>query len=198
MTILLGGLPRKTKYSLRPVRAASGVLSPSFGGPNLPLNRKGDRWAIDIDTGALDLECASRLMADLVRAGGETVCVDLPATGADIFLLEDPCVVGDGQAGSLLDVGGFMHGYFIRKGRLLSLIHDGRRYVHLTTDDVVADSDGLATLSIWPMLRVSPADNAVVELKVPRLEGFVHSPSGFSAEGFAALTVDQFSIEERA
>lgn len=198
MTILIGALPRKTKYSLRPVRAASAVLSPSFGGPNLPLNRKGDRWAIDIDTGALDLECASRLMADLVRAGGETVCVDLPSTGKDAALAADPAVWGAGQAGSLLTVDGLPVGYVVRKGRLLSLISNGRRYVHMITGALVADGATRATLPIWPMLRVSPADNAIVELKVPRLEGFVHSPSGFSAEGFAALTVDQFSIEERA
>lgn len=198
MTIALPALPRDASYSMRPVKGATSVLRPAFGGPRLPLARKGDHWAIEVDVGGLDPACGSALVADLVRASGETVSLALPPTGLDVALAADPAVYGAGQAGSLLTVDGFPIGYAIRKGRFFSVITNLRRYVYVVTTAVVADGAGRATIAFWPMLRAQPNDNDVVEFKAPRIEGFVEDGGGFDVGILPISTPNAFTIEERA
>lgn len=198
MTIALPALPRDASYSLRPVKGATSVLRPAFGGPRLPLARKGDHWAIDIEVGGLDLECGSALIADLVRASGETVSVALPKMGSDPALAVDQAVYGAGQAGSLLTIDGLPVGYTVRKGRFFSLVTAQRRYVYIVTAPVVADGNGRATLAIWPMLRAQPADNDLVEFRAPRLEGFIDDGGAFDTDLLPISTPKGFTIEERA
>lgn len=198
MPIDLPQLPRDAGYAMRPVRAATSILRPAFGGPRLPLARKGDHWAIDVDVGGLEPVCGAALVADLVRAAGETVSLALPSMGADALLAADPAVFGAGQAGSLLTVDGLPVGYSVRKGRMLSIIISGRRYVHMVTTAVVADGAGRATLAIWPMLRAQPANDDVVELRAPRIEGFVEDGGAFETGLLPITTPKGFTIEERA
>lgn len=198
MTIALPALPRDASYSMRPVKGATSVLRPAFGGPRLPLARKGDHWAIDVDVGGLDPACGSALVADLVQASGETVSLALPQTQAEAPLAADPAVWGAGQAGSLLTVDGLPVGYTIRKGRFFSVITGGRRYVYIVTAAVVANGAGRATIPFWPMLRAAPSDNDVVEFKAPRIEGFVEDGGGFEVGILPISTPKAFTIEERA
>lgn len=198
MTIALPALPRDAVFNVRPIKAASTVLRPAFGGPRLPLSRKGDHWALDVEVGGLDEHCASALVADLVRATGEVVSLPLPSTGADPVLATDPAVYGAGQAGSLLTIDGLPVGYTIRKGRFFSIVTGGRRYVYLTAAPGVADGAGRATVTFWPMLRAAPADNDLVEFKVPRIEGFVEDGGAFEKTLLPMATLQRFTIEERA
>lgn len=198
MTIALPTLPRDASYSMRPVKGASSVLRPAFGGPRLPLARKGDHWAIDVDVGSLDPDCAAALIADLVRASGETVSLALPTMGTDAPLAADAKVWGAGQAGSLLTVDELPVGYTVRKGRFFSLITAVRRYVYIVTAPIVADGSGRAILPIWPMLRAAPADNDVVELRAPRIEGFIDDGGQFERGLLPLATIAKFAIEERA
>lgn len=198
MTIALPELPRAASYSLRPVKGASSILRPAFGGPRLPLARKGDHWAIDVDVGGLEPNCGAALVADLVRAAGETVSLALPPLGTDAALVADPAVYGAGQAGSLLTVDGLPVGYSVRKGRFFSIITGARRYVYIITAPVVANGAGRATLAIWPMLRAPPADNDVVEFRAPRIEGFIDDGGAFETGILPMSTPKSFTIEERA
>lgn len=198
MTIALPALPRDASYSMRPVKGATSILRPAFGGPRLPLARKGDHWAIDVDVGGLDPQCGSALVADLVQASGETVSLALPKIGTDAPLGADAAVFGAGQAGSLLAIDGLPVGYTVRKGRFLSVITAARRYVYIVTAAIVADGNGRALLPIWPMLRAQPADNDVVELREPRIEGFVEDGGAFEFGILPIVTPKVVTIEERA
>lgn len=191
-------LPRDASYAMRPVKGATSILRPAFGGPRLPLERKGDHWAIEVEVGGLEPECGAALVADLVRASGEIVSLALPIVGTDAALATDPAVYGAGQAGSLLTVGGLPVDYGVRKGRILSVITAGRRYVYIVTGAVAADANGRAILPIWPMLRAAPADNDVVELRKPRIEGFVEEGGAFDTGLLPIATPKAFTIEERA
>lgn len=198
MTIALPQLPRDASYSMRPIKGATSVLRPAFGGPRLPLARKGDHWAIDVEIGGLDPVCGAALVADLVRASGETVTLALPQLVVDPALVTDPAVYGGGQAGSLLTIDGLPIGYAVRKGRFFSVITGGRRYVYIVTAATVADGAGRATLAFWPMLRAGPADNDVVEFIAPRIEGFIDDGGTFDTGLLPIATLKSFSIEERA
>lgn len=191
-------LPRDASYSMRPVKAATSILRPAFGGPRLPLARKGDHWAIDVDVGGLDPVCGAALVADLVRASGEIVSLALPKVGDDVPLAADPAVYTGGQAGSLLTIDGLPVGYSVRKGRFFSVITGGRRYVYIVTGAVAADAAGRVTLPIWPMLRAVALNNDVVEFRQPRIEGFIEDGGAFDTGLLPIATPKAFTIEERA
>lgn len=198
MTIALPELPRDATYSMRKVRGATSVLRPAFGGPRLPLSRKGDHWAIDVDVGGLHPDCAAALVADLVQGDGETLHLALPKMGTDAVLAVNPVVFGGGQAGSILTAGNLPVAYPVRKGRFFSLVSGGRRYVHIIVAPSIANGSGITDLAIWPMLRVSPANGDVIEFIAPRIEGFVEDGGAFETGILPIGTPKAFTIEERA
>lgn len=198
MTIALPVLPRDAILKPRRVKAASSPQRPAFGGPRNTLNRKGDHWAVDVSLSGLEKEYAAALFADLIGGDRERVSLPLPSTGSDAPLAADPKVAADGQAGSLLMVTGLPAGYAIRKGRFFSVITGGQRYVYLTLAATVASGIGQAQLAFWPMLRAAPALNDVVELIQPRIEGDAPDLAGFEASILPMLTLDNFTIEEKA
>src|SRR3546814_9072759 len=63
--------------------------------------------------------------------------------------------------------------YAIREGQFFSIVHGGRRYVHMFTASVVASGTGTVTASIFPPLRTSLSVNDVVEIVAPKIEGHV-------------------------
>ncbi len=196
MAITLGALPRLTTYSMRVVSAAND-LRPAFGGPVQRLARKGSRFALDVTVPAMSATgCGIALIADLVRGETETVILPVPdyVPGG---LYGTPLVNGAGQLGSSLVVDGLPANAVVAKGKFLSVIIGGRRYLHMVTAQTTANGSGQATLPIWPMLRVATTDNAVVELATPMIEGFVAPGQDWSISRLRAVGVD-FTVEERA
>src|SRR3546814_1868617 len=54
-----------------------------------------------------------------------------------------------------------------------SIVHGGRRYVHMFTASVVASGTGTVTASIFPPLRTSLSVNYLFEIAAPKIEGHV-------------------------
>lgn len=196
MTIVLPRMPRNTAYTLRPVRQTD-VQRAATGGARLPINRTGDHWSVEVDTGALGIICARELLADILRGAGEMVRVYIPQPGIDTGAPGTPRVKGADQAGSNLIVDGLTPYFAVRKGWFVTVVTDGVGRPYLVTGEVIADAAGEATLPLWPMLHVQPADNDVVEVAEPFLDGLI-TEGGEENSGLLPVGVpDSFVIEEQ-
>jgi hypothetical protein len=177
--------------------SAANTLTPAFGGAVQRLARKGSRFALDITVPALkQAGCGMSLITDLTLGEVETIVAAIPE-GRAAADYGAPLVVGAGHAGTSLPIDGLLADVVVPKGKFLSIIMAGRRYVHLVTAEATASAGGEATLAIWPMLRRPPADNDVVELATPMIEGFIEPGQGWSISRLDAVGVS-FTIEERA
>lgn len=194
MAIMLQELPAKTEYSMRAISAAN-TMSPAFGGADQRLSRKGSRFAIDVSIPALSAAgCGAGLVADLLRGETETLVLAIPehlpavAYGAP--------VANGVSTGSVLAVKGLTPGAVIRKGKFVSVILSGQRFVYMVTAQVTAPVGGLANLPIWPMLRRPTADGAVIELAEPKIEGFIEPGQDWSINSLKAVGMS-FALKER-
>jgi hypothetical protein len=151
-----------------------GTLRPIFGGALQKLRRLGDRFALSVNMPPmLSAEAGMTWVARLIAARGEGAIMPWPQPGFDPGAPGSPQVAVAGQTGSQLLVSGFSFNYRPREGQFFSIIHGGRRYLHVVAADANAGSDGTVTLSIRPMLRVSPAAGAICEFARPMIEGLL-------------------------
>lgn len=195
MTITLGTLPRLTQYAMRVVSAAND-MAPAFGGNTQRLARKGTRFGIDVTVPPLpQAGCGMSLITDLVQGETEVVAFNIPE-GFASQPYGSPLVKGAGQAGSLLVIDGLTPGVVIPKGKFFSIIISGQRYVYLVRAATVANGSGEVSLPIWPMLRKSPTDNAVVELSAPKIEGYVPTGQEWSISSLKSVGLS-FTVTER-
>lgn len=195
MTINLPRLPRGAQYALRHVRNSDTQRS-GTGGSLTGLNRQGDHWAVEVDPGALGTDCGRALLADIVRGTGERLRVPLPQPGIVVGAVGSPRVKGSDQAGSSLLIDGLTPHFIIRKGWFFTVETPEGPSAHLVTTTVVADAAGEVTVSFWPMLWLAPADNDVVQMHSPYLEGFIVDDGEQSTGLFASVRTDAFTIEE--
>lgn len=111
---------------------------------------------------------AARLKATTT---GDTVVLEWPQPAQ--ASLGTPLVNGGSQLGSSLIADGFTASAVIPELAFFSFEKDSHHYLHATTASGTASGGGAATLSIGPMLRVSPADNAALNFTAPKIEGFM-------------------------
>jgi hypothetical protein len=194
MPLTLPTSPAPAQFALELVTARN-ELSPAFGGPVQRLNRKGSRWRATVSLPAMTY--AEAMAWTDLRVEADTVVLDVPQPGLEIGSPGTPLVKGSGQLGASLLIDGLTVGYVIRKGQFLSVVTGSQRYLYQATAAATANGSGEATVAIRPMLRVSPADNAVVEIAAPKIEGFVRTPPSFDVNP-AFHVVLGFDIEERA
>lgn len=196
MTITLPPLPRGAEYAIRHVRASETQRSGTRGSLT-GLNRQGDHWAVEIDPGALATFCGRALLADIVRGTGERIRVPLPQnTGWSSTSLGEPRVNGGGQAGSLLSVDGLWYGVPILKGSFFTLETAEGSSAHIVTASVFGDEAGQADIPFWPMLWREPADNDVLKMHNPYIEGFIVDDGDQASGSFPLVRTDAFTIEE--
>lgn len=169
------------------------TLTPATGGDEQEIRRKGSKYAL---TFSLPVMAYSQSMAwsDL-HAEGETVVMRVFQPGFDTGAPGAPLVKGAGQIGSALIVDGLTPGYVIRKGQFLSVLTGGQRFLYRARADVTATS-GEAVIQLGTLLRRPPADNAVVELAQPMIEGFVRDLGEWTV-GVDRLVSLQFTVRER-
>jgi hypothetical protein len=150
------------------------VQTPPGGGVAQRLDRLGSRWALDIQL-AMTREGASlrALVAALLQARSAGASYPWPQPGLTIGTPGTVLVNGAGQTGLVLVVDSMTASYPVQAGQFFSILTGGRRYLHMVTAAVTASVGGAATLSIFPMLRVSPADNSPCEFAAPVIEGLI-------------------------
>jgi len=81
-----------------------------------------------------------------------------------------PLVKGGSQTGDSLITDGWTNSTtgILKAGDWIQLGSGSSSRLHKVLDDVNSDSGGNATLTIWPSLRSSPADNAVITVNSPK------------------------------
>ena len=150
----------------------AGTLTPPLGGSLQILDRLGSRHAIDLTLPPLPAEPHGRAWASkLKQAKRQGALYRFPQYDFRIGAPGAPAVVGAGQAGTSLILGGFTPRYAIRDGQWFSLVTAGRRYLYSTSAGIVADGAGNATVQIEPPLRVRPAAGDAAEFAAPMIEG---------------------------
>lgn len=194
MAIQLMQLPRSAQYTMRAISAAN-ELSPAFGGADQRIARKGSRYALDVTIPALSAKsCGMGLIADLLRGETEPLLIAIPEhiPAADYGT---PVVVGS-VGGNSLPVSGLPAGQVVPKGKFLSVVLAGQRYVHMVTEAATASGSGTASLKIWPMLRRPTINGAVVELAAPKIEGFIETGQSWTINSLKAVGMS-FALKER-
>lgn len=172
---------------------AKNVLAPAFGDGEQELLRKGSRYALTFQMPPM--RYVTSMDWDDLMAEGDTVVMKVHQPGFDTGAPGTPRVNGAGQSGSALVIDGLTNGYVIRKGQFLSVITQGRRFLYRAKASVTA-SGGAATVPLRTMLRFPPADNDVVEIAQPMIEGFVRDLGEWSV-GVDRLVGLQFTVRER-
>ena len=174
-------LPKPTRETEIYVREISRArdMAPATSGPSQRQDRMGTRHAIRFDIPVLRYAwCGAGLAADLaIGRTGDGAIIEIPEPKIPQVNYGTPRVNGVGQLGDTIKIDGVTPGAVIKKGKWLTLVSNGRYYAYFTTrQDVVADENGNATLSICPMIRRSPADNALVILDKPVIQGLIKEP----------------------
>lgn len=195
MTIILPRFRKPTDYLLRKV-SASRVARSATGGARLPLNRTGDHFALEIQPGVLGAICGRELLVDILRGSGEPLRAYVDQLDLDPGAVGTPRVAGADQWGESLDMDGFTAQLPIRKGWAFTVVRDTLPSLHFVSAEVIADAAGEATVAFWPPLRAATADNALVEMAEPWIQGSVDDGGDHETRGFRDLSLDKFTIEE--
>lgn len=170
-----------------------------MGGAFQRLNRLGNRFALVITYPRLKPEPDGRILSSRLRqAKTEGALFPFPQPGLDIGNPGAPVVNGADQSGSVLILRGFAAGYVLREGQFFSIIHGGRRYLHEARADAVATAAGGMTVSLHPMLRIRPANGAIVEVAKPYIEGIVDGAAIDIEQTIAKSQIPTITITERA
>lgn len=147
---------------------------PTLGGPGNRVSRLGDKWGIDVVTGAAEYAAEGMTyLARLLRGMTDTVLLAFPEPGVPAQDYGAPVVSTAGASGRLLPIGGQKPGAVIREGKFLSVVIGGRRYLYQAAATMTVPPGGAIDLPIYPILRRQPPVGAVVELAQPKIEGFV-------------------------
>lgn len=149
-----------------------GVISSPLGGADQKLNRLGDRFTIDVTMNTMETdEDAAAWIAALIQGKKDGAIFPWPQN-IKIDGSGDIAVDGGGQGGTTLNVRGSSAGRKFLRGQFVSVVHDGRRYLHIITAAATANGAGKAALGVEPMIRVPYSNGALVEVDVPKIEGF--------------------------
>ncbi|MFA5989679.1 MAG: hypothetical protein WC803_08750 [Sphingomonas sp.] len=198
MPVLLPSTPGTARIVPQLVDFGS-IVTPPLGGEQQRLNRLGNRWALTVQLPPMKIEPAGREWAAALNEGvTEGVVFAFPQVDFDVGTPGATLVNGGSQTGSTINLDGFSANYPIRKGQFFSVIIGGRRFLYQSRADIAATAGGTVALAITPMIRKSPADNAVCEFAAPMIEGFLQGQGNQWTVDLARTVGLEFTIFERA
>lgn len=173
---------------------AKNVLAPAFGDGEQELLRKGSRYALTFQMPPM--RYVTSMNWDDLMTEGDTVVMKVHQPGLDTGAPGAPRVNTSGQSGRIIALKGMTPGYVIRKGQFLSIITQGRRFLYRAASAALVLENSQANVLLRTMLRFPPADNDVVEIAQPMIEGFVRDLGEWSV-GVDRLVGLQFTVRER-
>lgn len=154
--------------SFRIVRATSSSVSP-FTFRQQVYKFGGGRWEGNVDFPPLTQDQAAELQAMFLELEGQygTFLYGDPnylAQGARGLATGSPLVKGAGQTGNTLVVDGLSNNLtnWLKKGDYIQLGTGTSARLYQSSTDVNTNGSGEATITLYPALRTSPTDNAVV------------------------------------
>ena len=189
-----------------PSFAVPGSMSPSFMDTGVTqegaqvddyIPRKGGRYQVGFTVGPYTPENARLMIARLVAGKQGGIRVKLPVLH-DQGSPGTPLLNGAVTTGRTLVLDGLTASYEIKEGFWLSLVKSGQHYLHSVGVGTTADGSGNATIELNELLRTDFADNTVVNLAEPQVEGLVQGNEASWTTPVNRLTGIQFTIKERA
>lgn len=172
------------------------ILSPISGGPDQRINRNG-RYKVKFTMPPLTPDQARRAISRLVQGKLSSLTLPFPQPGVVVGDEGAPRVNGAGQTGSLLQIDGLPPNKLLKEGWAISVTASGRRFLYLISADTNASAGGAVSLPLTPMIRRSPADNAVVEIAFPLIEGAIDGEAKWSIESAVEYGMS-FTVRETA
>lgn len=151
-----------------PLVAQGGTVSP-FSFEAQVQNWGGEAWSYEIEFWSQTGDDGRALSAFFTALKGRS----------GSFILKDPSAFNTASVGTPLVNGALQTGESIvtdgwtpsitvlKAGYFIQLGTDATTRLHMVTADAVSDGAGNATLSIWPALRESPADDAAIVIDEP-------------------------------
>lgn len=173
------------------------TLTPFLGGPSQRINRLGTRWSWQFSMPPMQADVARVWIQALARAEENGAIMAVPQD-IDVGDPGAPLVSAVVAGGLSLPLKGMTAGYPIRAGQYASIIHAGRRYLHLFTEDVTVGAGGTTTAAVWPMIRTSLAINDVVEIAAPKVEGWLDGKFEYDILTGPWAQLPDFAIVEAA
>lgn len=187
--------PRPSSVTWRPVDFG-GTLAGGLGGTAQRVNRLGNRWALEVTLPPMTREQAQEWSAALVKGMREGVRYAFMQPGFKSMPEGTPLVDGGSQTGDELACDGFTEGFTAKVGQFFSIVVGSRRYLHMVSATTRSSSSAFAALPIEPPLRVSPADNDVLEFSLPKIEGLLADVPAWGIDVDHITRGFSFSIEE--
>lgn len=164
--------------------SAPGFRASRFGGTNAVAvatspftfqqqvyEHQGQMWRADLTLPPMRRELAEAWLAALLSLRGRRgtfLLGDPDAKAPRGTWAGTPVVRGAGQTGLEIAIDGLAEGATIKAGDYFQLGTGASSRLYKVLSDVTADATGAVTLDIWPRLRESPADNAVLTISNPK------------------------------
>ena len=159
-----------------PLVAQGGTQSP-FSYETQVADWGGEAWSYEIQFYSQNGDDGRALAAFFTNLKGRSGTFILKdPSGFNSASLGTPLVNGASQSGYSLITDGWTPSITVLKaGYFIQLGTDDTSRLHMVTEDATSDGSGNATLTIWPAIRETPADNAVIVTDEPgvvlRLDG---------------------------
>lgn len=192
--LILPTSPAPREMTPRPISSRN-EQRPASSGPVNRYMQPGTRWAWDIELPPMSY--VDSLEWDDLLSEADTVIMKIHQPGLDTGSPGAPLINGAGQVGRTLNLKGLTPGYAFRKGQWISFPVVGQLFAYKVRTATVVGADSTVALPLLTLLRLPPANNAVVSVAEPRAEGFATvDPSSLkvSVDGMVRL---RFTLEER-
>lgn len=192
--LILPTSPAPSSMTPRPISSRN-EQRPASSGPVNRYMQPGTRWAWDIELPPMTY--VRSLEWDDLLSEADTVVMKIYQPGLDIGSPGSPLIDGANQIGRTLNLKGLTPAYAFRKGQWISFPVLGQLFAYKVRTATVVESDGTVALPLLTLLRLPPANNAVVSVAEPRAEGFATvdtSSLQVSVDRFVRL---RFTLEER-
>lgn len=187
--------PRSAKPSLV---SFGTLLVPFLGGPSQRINRLGTRWALMVSMAPMLTEPLGRQWVSALAQASENGAIMAVPQDIDVGSPGVPRVSAAVGSGMALPLKGMTAGYQLKEGQFLSIIHGGRRYLHMVTAALTIGAGGTGTAAIYPMLRTALSNNDVVEIAEPMIEGWIDGAFDWSILQSPMVQLPDFTITEAA
>ncbi len=192
--LVLPTYPGPSSMTPRPISSRN-EQRPASQGPVNRYMRPGTRWAWD--NVMPPMSYVDSLEWDDLLSESDTVVMNILQPGLDTGEPGLPVVDGAGQIGRTLNLKGLTSGYAFRKGQWISLPVSGQLFAYKVRSAVTVEPDGKVALPLLTLLRLPPANNAVVDVAQPRAEGFATVDTASLEVATDGLVRLRWTLEER-
>jgi len=158
------------------------------------IPRKGGRYTVAFTFGPYTPENGRVMVSRLIAGKQGGVRVKLPLLHSQ-GTPGTPLLNGAVTTGRTIAIDGLIPGYVIQEGFWLSLVKSGQHFLHSVGVGATANGSGQATIELNELLRDSFADNTVVNLAEPQVEGLLPGDWSWGVDVNRVFPIE-FSLKE--